>query len=111
MEIKITIDEDKITQIVEQLVAEEMVSKHSTIHREATYGVRQGVEKAVKEYVYSQKDDIVEKCVTRATAELVRKGLPKLLDATAELVRKGLPRLLEMVVEEHDQARGEGGQA
>lgn len=94
MEIKITIDEDKITQIVEQLVAEEMVSKHSTIHREATYGVRQGVEKAVKKYVYSQKDDLIERCVKRASAELVRKGLPK---------------LLEVAVEEHGQARGAGG--
>lgn len=84
MEIKITIDEDKITQIVEQLVAEEIVSKHSTIYREATYGVRQGVEKAVKKYVYSQKDDLIERCVKRASAELVRKGLPKLLEVAVK---------------------------
>ena len=35
---------------------------------------------AVKELVYSQKDEIIEKVVDRATKEIVRKGLPKLLE-------------------------------
>jgi hypothetical protein len=92
MEIKITIDEDKIACLVEELIAEQMVSKYASMQRDAKCGVRQGVEKAVKSYVYSQKDDIIERCVKRASAELVRKGLPK---------------LLEVAVKEHDQ----GGQA
>ncbi len=35
---------------------------------------------AVKDLVYSHKDEIIEKVVDRATREIVRKGLPKLLE-------------------------------
>ena len=34
---------------------------------------------AVKEIIYSRKDEIIDKVVDRATKEIVRKGLPKLL--------------------------------
>ena len=35
---------------------------------------------AVKELVYSRKDEIIDKVVDRAVKEIVRKGLPKLLE-------------------------------
>ena len=35
---------------------------------------------AVKDLVYSNKDEIIDKVVDRATKEIVRKGLPKLLE-------------------------------
>ena len=35
---------------------------------------------AVKDLIYSRKDEIIEKVVDRATKEIVRKGLPKLLE-------------------------------
>ena len=35
---------------------------------------------AVKELVYSHKDEIIEKIVDMAVKELVRKGMPKLLE-------------------------------
>ena len=35
---------------------------------------------AVKDLVYSHKDEIIEKVVDRATKEIVKKGLPKLLE-------------------------------
>ncbi len=35
---------------------------------------------AVKELVYSHKDEIVEKVVDRAAREIAKKGLPKLLE-------------------------------
>ena len=35
---------------------------------------------AVKDLVYSHKDEIIEKVVDRATKEIVRKGLPRLLE-------------------------------
>ena len=35
---------------------------------------------AVKDLVYSHKDEIIDKVVDRATKEIVRKGLPKLLE-------------------------------
>ena len=41
---------------------------------------------AVKELVYSHKDEIVEKVVDRATKEIVRKGLPKMLERVGEQI-------------------------
>ena len=38
------------------------------------------VASAVKEIVYSRKDEIIEMVVERAVKEIVRKGLPKLLE-------------------------------
>jgi ribosomal protein L14 len=35
---------------------------------------------AVKEMVYSHKDEIIDKVVDRAVKEIVRKGMPKLLE-------------------------------
>lgn len=35
---------------------------------------------ACKEVVYSHKDEIIEKVVERATREIVKRGLPKLLE-------------------------------
>ena len=35
---------------------------------------------AVKELVYSHKDEIIEKVIDRAAKEIVKKGLPKLLE-------------------------------
>lgn len=35
---------------------------------------------AVKELVYSHKDEIIDKVVDRAVKEIVRKGMPKLLE-------------------------------
>lgn len=35
---------------------------------------------AVKDLIYSRKDQIIEMVVERATREIVKKGLPKLLD-------------------------------
>lgn len=35
---------------------------------------------AVKELVYSHKDEIIDKVVDRAVKEIVRKGMPKLME-------------------------------
>jgi hypothetical protein len=85
MEIKININEEQIQGMVEELIAKEIVREYGTIARDAKYGVRDGVDKAVKAYIYSRKDEIIEKCIARATAELVRKGLPKLLERGIEI--------------------------
>ena len=39
---------------------------------------------AVKDLVYSNKDEIIDKVVDRAVKEIVRKGLPKLLEKGGE---------------------------
>ena len=35
---------------------------------------------AVKELIYSNKDEIIDKVVDRAVKEIIRKGMPKLLE-------------------------------
>lgn len=79
-EITITVNDNEIAQIVTTLIAERMAKEYSAESRETKYGIRQGVEKSVKDYIYSQKDLIIEKCVARASAELARKGVPRLIN-------------------------------
>lgn len=72
----ITIDDEKITEqvngIINDIFKREMKNKFGETGREIT--------QAVKDVVYSHKDEIIEKVVDRATKEIVRKGLPKLLE-------------------------------
>lgn len=79
-EIRITINEDDIAKEVEKQIAERMTASYCAENRDTKYGIRKGVENAVKAYVYAQKDEIIERCVTRAADSLVRKGLPKLVE-------------------------------
>lgn len=80
MEIKITINEKQIQEIAEDTIARELAMEYGGIARDAKGGIRDGVDKAIKAYIYSRKEEIIERCINRATAELVRKGLPKLLE-------------------------------
>lgn len=80
MDIKITVDEKEIAKIVEEIIAKEIFKKYSSAEYDAKYGLREGTDKAIKAYIYSRKEEIIERCVARASAELVRKGLPKLLE-------------------------------
>ena len=43
-------------------------------------GIRDSVDKVIRQYIYSKKDAIVDRAVERATVEIVKKGLPKLLE-------------------------------
>lgn len=79
-DIKIAVDEAELVRLVTEQIAEAMKGEYTYESREAKRGIRDGVDKAVKAYVYSQKEAIIEKCVARASAELVRKGLPKLIE-------------------------------
>lgn len=75
MEIKINIDEETLKEQVTCQLARSYFAD-SVINRE----IRNVVGRAVKEIVYSQKDKIIEMCINRATRELVKKGLPQLID-------------------------------
>ena len=72
----ISIDDEKITEqvngIIKEIFKREIKNKFGETGREIT--------QAVKDVVYSHKDEIIEKVVDRATKEIVRKGLPKLLE-------------------------------
>jgi len=72
----ISIDDEKITEqingIINTIFNREIQSKYGETGRE--------IAQAVKDIVYSHKDEIIDKVVERATKEIVRKGLPKLLE-------------------------------
>lgn len=72
----ITIDDAVVTEqingIINTIFNREIHNKYGDTGHE--------ISQAVKEIVYSHKDEIIEKVVERATAEIVRKGLPKLLE-------------------------------
>ena len=42
------------------------------------------VASSVKDLIYSRKDEIIDKVVDRATKEIVRKGLPRLLEMAGD---------------------------
>ena len=79
MEIKINIDEEFIEELVEKEIAKRIVAERGYENREAKIGIRNGVDKAIKQYIYSKKELIIDRVVERATVEIVKKGLPKLL--------------------------------
>jgi hypothetical protein len=84
-EITITVNDAEIVEMVTKMIAKDIAAQYTAESRDTKYGIRKGVESAVKEHIYANKDAIIEKCVARASAELVRKGLPKLLDRLREL--------------------------
>lgn len=73
---QIQIDDEEIIKqisgILNTIVNKEIVNKYSDTGDVISY--------AVKDLIYSRKDEIIEKVVDRATKEIVRKGLPKLLE-------------------------------
>ncbi len=82
-EITITVNEEDISKLVVEKIAAAMAREYTGESIDAKHGIRKGVEQAVKDYVYSRKDEIIEKCVDRASLELMKKGLPKLLEREA----------------------------
>ncbi len=85
MQIKIEIDENYIAELVSKEIARKIVAEHNYENREARIGIRDGVDKAIKQYIYSKKDAVIERVVDRASVEIVKKGLPKLLDRLGDI--------------------------
>lgn len=80
MKVVIEIDEKHISELVSGEIARRIVEDNTYEGREAKFGIRDGTDKAIKKYIYENKDKIIERVVERASIEIVRKGLPKLLD-------------------------------
>lgn len=60
---------------------------NTVLNRELQYRYNETghmVSAAIKDLVYSQKDRIIDLVVDKAAKEIVRKGLPKLLERSAE---------------------------
>ena len=79
-EITITVNDAEIVDMVTKMIARDIAAQYTAESRDTKFGIRRGVESAVKEYIYASKDKIIDMCVARASAELERKGLPKLLE-------------------------------
>lgn len=84
MKLTIEINEEEIAELVTKEIASRIVAERDYIGREGQYGVRNGVDKAIQKYIYLEKDAIIERVVNRASVEIVKKGLPKLLDKLSE---------------------------
>ena len=80
MKMEIEIDEKYIAELVSQEIARKMVAEHNYESREGKFGIREGVDKAIKQYIYSKKDEVIDRVVDRASTEIVKKGINKLMD-------------------------------
>lgn len=70
---------------IDDSVVQEQINRilNSMLNRgiqEKTSGVGYVISDAVKELIYSRKDEIVDKVVDRAVKEIVKRGLPKLME-------------------------------
>ena len=63
---------EQINNIINTVFTREMKHKYGNVDNE--------IQQAVKEIVYSRKDEIIEKVISRASTEIVKKGMPKLFD-------------------------------
>lgn len=63
---------EQINNVINTIFAKEINSKYSETGHVITT--------AVKELIYSHKDEIIDKVVDKAVKEIVRKGMPKLLE-------------------------------
>lgn len=80
MKIEINISNERIVELVEDAIVENILDGRYWENIEAGHGVRSGMDKAVKEYIYTNKENIIERVVERASREIVKKGLPKLIE-------------------------------
>jgi len=92
VKLEIEIDEDYIAELVSKEIARRIVETHGYENREARIGIRNGVDKAIKQYIYSEKDTIIDRVVDRATTEIAKKGLHKLLEKAVDTdVKEAIP--------------------
>lgn len=76
----IQIDETKIEEQINGILSDVLERQLRSKYTDSGKAISQGV----KDLIYSHKDEIIEKVVNRAAAELVRKGMPKLIDKMME---------------------------
>lgn len=79
MKIEINIDEHRINKAVEKEIVSKVMERRTAECWEAKQGIRKGIESAVRELIYAEKSNIIDAVVKRASVEIIKKGLPKLL--------------------------------
>lgn len=76
----IQIDDEAVTEQIQSILNDiynrEMRSKYSDTHNE--------ISQAVKDLIYSHKDEILDTVLDRAVKEIVKRGIPKLLEKFEE---------------------------
>jgi len=80
MQIKIEIDDKDLQKEVTEIIAKKLTASWSTERNI----MKRTIADAVKEVVYSQKQEIINMVVNRASNEIVRKAMPKLIDKMIE---------------------------
>jgi len=75
MEIKIDIDEKILEEMIQTQIAKEVVRVS-----QYRYEIKDAIGKSTKEMIYKNKDEIIEKVIARASAEMVKKGFVKFMD-------------------------------
>ena len=76
MPIEIRFEKDKLYDLVKTVTE----NKIKSVIWEEDRRERGVINQFIKEILYSNKDEIIEKVVERASREMVKKGLPKLLE-------------------------------
>ena len=57
----INIDEDKIAECVEHEIIRQIIEQTPSEHGYTQRAIREGIEKGVKEYIYANKEEIIER--------------------------------------------------
>ncbi|WP_096635842.1 hypothetical protein [Clostridium cochlearium] len=76
MKINFEIDDEEIKTEMKNIIAKNLTSNYSYDRNV----MQRAIGDAIKEVIYSQKEEIINKVVERASVEIVKKGLPKLID-------------------------------
>ena len=76
MELKIEIDEKELRKEVTDIIARKLTQSWTSERNM----FKRIIAESVREVVYSQKEEIINMVVGRATREIVSKSIPKLLD-------------------------------
>lgn len=76
LDINISFDDEKLREAISRTL---MLDINTAIRHESTF-TRGIISAFIKEMLYAKKDEIIEMVVERASSEMVRKGMPKLLE-------------------------------
>ena len=76
----IEIDDNAIVEQINSILETVLRRQMNNQYTETDYVIRD----AVKDLVYSRKEEIIERVVDRAARELVKKGLPKLIERMSD---------------------------
>lgn len=77
IKIEIEIPDEEINKAIIEILSKKILSQHTLENRTMN---KYGIADAVKEIVYTQKEELIERCVERASTELVKKAFPQLMD-------------------------------